>query len=66
MRRIGLAVLLLLGSVMTAHAGQPPVSVSDARVRWLPGDLPMAGYFVIISYRRRQSGLRRHHAAPQR
>jgi copper(I)-binding protein len=50
MRRIGIAVLLLLGSVMTAHAGQPPVSVSDARVRWLPGDLPMAGYFVIISY----------------
>jgi periplasmic copper chaperone A len=26
------------------------VSVSDARMRWLPGDLPMAGYFVITSH----------------
>jgi copper(I)-binding protein len=34
---------------MAAGAGHAPVSVSDARIRWLPGDLPMAGYFVITS-----------------
>ena len=39
----------MLGMAMVACAGQPPVSVSDARIRWLPGDLPMAGYFVITS-----------------
>jgi len=48
MKRIRLSVLML-GIVLIAHAGQPPVSVSDARIRWLPGDLPMAGYFVITS-----------------
>jgi copper(I)-binding protein len=46
----GVFFVFVLGVVMTAHAGQPPVSVTDARVRWLPGDLPMAGYFVIISH----------------
>jgi copper(I)-binding protein len=45
-----LFAIVMLGMVMTAHAGQPPVSVSDARMRWLPGDLPMAGYFVITSH----------------
>jgi periplasmic copper chaperone A len=49
MRRI-LFSLFVLGIVMAAHAGPPPVSVSDARVRWLPGELPMAGYFVITSH----------------
>jgi copper(I)-binding protein len=49
MRRV-LFYLFVLGIVVAAHAGQPPVSVSDARVRWLPGDLPMAGYFVITSH----------------
>ena len=49
MRRL-LFSLFVLGMVMAAHAGPPPVSVSDARVRWLPGDLPMAGYFVITSH----------------
>jgi len=44
-----LFTIVMLGMVVTAHAGQPPVSVSDARMRWLPGDLPMAGYFVITS-----------------
>jgi copper(I)-binding protein len=49
MRRV-LFYLFVLGIVMVAHAGQPPVSISDARIRWLPGDLPMAGYFVITSH----------------
>ena len=49
MRRV-LFAIVTLGIVMTAHAGQPPVSISDARMRWLPGDLPMAGYFVITSH----------------
>ena len=45
-----LFAMVILGMVMTAHAGQPAVSVSDARMRWLPGDLPMAGYFVVTSH----------------
>ena len=49
MRRV-LYFIVMLGMVMTAHAGQPLVSVDDARMRWLPGDLPMAGYFVITSH----------------
>ena len=48
MKRVLFSVVML-GMVMVASAGQPPVSVSDARIRWLPGDLPMAGYFVITS-----------------
>jgi len=48
MKRVLFSVLML-GMVMAACAGQPQVSVSDARIRWLPGDLPMAGYFVITS-----------------
>jgi len=48
MKRVLFSVVML-GMVMVACAGQPPVSVSDARIRWLPGDLPMAGYFVITS-----------------
>jgi copper(I)-binding protein len=49
MRRV-LFYLFVIGIVVAAHAGQPPVSVNDARMRWLPGDLPMAGYFVITSH----------------
>jgi copper(I)-binding protein len=48
MKRVLFSVVML-GMAMVACAGQPPVSVSDARIRWLPGDLPMAGYFVITS-----------------
>jgi copper(I)-binding protein len=48
MKRV-LFFLLMLSMVMAAGAQQPPVSISDARIRWLPGDLPMAGYFVITS-----------------
>ncbi len=50
MRRVLGFIALVLGMVMAAHAGQPLASVSDARVRWLPGDLPLAGYFVITSH----------------
>jgi copper(I)-binding protein len=49
MKRI-LFYFFVFGIVMVAHAGQPPVSINDARIRWLPGDLPMAGYFVITSH----------------
>jgi len=49
MKRVLLSVLMLC-MAMAAYAGEPPVSVSDARMRWLPGDLPMAGYFVITSH----------------
>jgi hypothetical protein len=42
--------ILLLGVVMAAQAGPPAAAVSDARIRWLPGDLPLAGYFVITSH----------------
>ena len=49
MKRMLLSVLVL-GAVMVAHAGPPPASVSDARMRWLPGDLPLAGYFVVTSH----------------
>jgi copper(I)-binding protein len=49
MRRILFAVLLL-GIVISGHTEPPPVSVSDARVRWLPGSLPMAGYFSLTSH----------------
>jgi copper(I)-binding protein len=45
-----LVAIVTLGMVLAVQAGQPPVSVSDARMRWLPGDLPMAGYFVITSH----------------
>jgi len=48
--RVTLFFLCVLGMVVAAHAGTPPVSVNDARMRWLPGDLPMAGYFVITSH----------------
>jgi len=50
MKRLLLSVFLLgLGS-MAAQAGESSLSVSDARVRWLPGDLPLAGYFAIASH----------------
>jgi copper(I)-binding protein len=50
MMRETLAALSVLFTVLVAHAGQPAVTVSDARVRWLPGELPMAGYFTITSH----------------
>ena len=43
------STFLLLGVVIYAQAGPPAASVGDARVRLLPGDLPLAGYFVITS-----------------
>ncbi len=50
MRRLLLLFLFVLGPVLVAQAAQPPASVSDARIRWLPGDLPLAGYFSITSH----------------
>jgi len=43
---VSLAFLVLAG--MTAMAGAAPaVSIDRPRVRWLPGQLPMAGYMVL-------------------
>jgi copper(I)-binding protein len=50
MRRFLLSVLLLATGMVAAHAGPAPLTVSQARIRWLPGDLPMAGYFRITSH----------------
>jgi hypothetical protein len=53
MRRILFGVLVLVSGIVAAQTAQtapPPVTVSQARVRWLPGDLPMAGYFEITSH----------------
>jgi copper(I)-binding protein len=50
MRRLLPGVLVLLAAIGSALAAGPPVTVSQARVRWLPGDLPMAGYFRITSH----------------
>lgn len=48
MRRL-LLFLFLLGAVAAAQAGAVAASVNDARMRWLPGDLPLAGYFSITN-----------------
>ena len=39
--------LILVCSALAAHADVSNVAVSHARVRLLPGDLPLAGYFVL-------------------
>ncbi|MGD8689652.1 MAG: copper chaperone PCu(A)C [Gammaproteobacteria bacterium] len=38
-------LLLLLSVSAGATAATPDISVTHARIRWLPGALPMAGYF---------------------
>jgi copper(I)-binding protein len=40
---------LLLAVTGFAQAGAP-AAIGDARIRWLPGELPMAGYFSITSH----------------
>jgi periplasmic copper chaperone A len=40
-----LAALLIASVAM----GAPPVSVMNARIRLLPGDLPLAGYFDLVN-----------------
>lgn len=42
-----LAAFAWLAPVPAGAASRVPVQVTEARIRWLPGDLPMAGYFVI-------------------
>jgi len=39
--------LILVFGALAAHADVSNVTVSNARVRLLPGDLPLAGYFVL-------------------
>lgn len=41
-----IAMLCLIGM---AHASEPVLKITDAWVRWLPGDLPSAGYVVIAN-----------------
>lgn len=43
---LALAVSLLPG---VAHAAPPDVKVDNARIRLLPGDLPLAGYFDLTN-----------------
>lgn len=43
---LGLAMLPMAGNASEPASG-PGVTVSDAWIRWLPGKLPMAGYFTI-------------------
>jgi copper(I)-binding protein len=50
MKGLLLAVVMLVAGAATAYADPPPMSVNEATVRWLPGDLPMAGYFRITSH----------------
>lgn len=50
MKRFLLGLLVLASASVAVQAGSPPVSVSQALLRWLPGDLPMAGYFRITSH----------------
>jgi copper(I)-binding protein len=40
-----------LAALLTASVamGAPPVSVMNARIRLLPGDLPLAGYFDLVN-----------------
>ena len=44
-------VSLLVGPAVAATA--PGLVVQQARIRWLPGDLPMAGYFTAVNPTRR-------------
>jgi copper(I)-binding protein len=48
MKRALLSALLLAVTGL-AQAGAP-AAIGDARIRWLPGELPMAGYFSITSH----------------
>jgi copper(I)-binding protein len=41
---IALALLLAVGAVQADQTSAPEVSVNNARLRLLPGDLPLAGY----------------------
>jgi copper(I)-binding protein len=43
----GLLSAFLFAVTLVAQAGSPPAVISDARIRWLPGELPLAGYFSI-------------------
>ena len=45
MLKTWLAAALWLGCAGLAQAAGPAASVEHARIRWLPGDLPLAGYF---------------------
>jgi len=49
--RLLLGALALLGllSWSVARAAPPQVSIGDARIRLLPGDLPLAGYFTLTN-----------------
>ena len=44
--------VLLIGALCiagSAHAAESPLAISDAWVRWLPGDLPSGGYVTIAN-----------------
>ena len=47
--RAGLVAALCLGMAGVVHAAGSPLKITDAWVRWLPGDLPSAGYTTIAN-----------------
>jgi copper(I)-binding protein len=49
MLRRWLAMALCMAFAGLAQAAEGPVSVEHARIRWLPGDLPLAGYFDLTN-----------------
>jgi copper(I)-binding protein len=44
-----LAAALIAAFAGAVSAAEPPAHVDHARIRWLPGDLPLAGYFDLTN-----------------
>jgi hypothetical protein len=55
----GMVACFVLGTAGRAADIAPPVSVSNAWIRWLPADLPAAGYATLRNVS--DARLRRHH-----
>lgn len=48
-RALARAITVVLALGLTAPAWAGDLSISEPRVRWLPGDLPLAGYFELTN-----------------
>ena len=44
---VATALSLLLVLSASAMAAQPDLEINNPRIRWLPGDLPLAGYMTL-------------------
>jgi copper(I)-binding protein len=49
MFRVWLTAALCMACAGLAQAAEPAARVEHARIRWLPGDLPLAGYFDLTN-----------------